>query len=308
MPRLQPYWANRCSVVNTIADDGNLSESGVVCVMRPAASGDAESIEGSAPGWCWDVTGTEGPNDMMRRFLLVLTMLMGVVFATAPLASAQTDVDIEQVSETVLSADTDALLTGLETPMDDEALPEGFSEAAFAAPGDATAEEGVLPTEDLEGTLGTIAYTVSYDPSASGSPEAETDDSASTPALDDLSGLSFGFASLNYIVFEDELTSDDLEDFKSGAEEGIASEDEGTATVEDITVGDTDAVLLTYVIEEEGVQSVVQMVAVPVGNVMVMSMTVLAAETVDADQLRVASEDLALAGIDHLGVVAEDAQ
>jgi hypothetical protein len=247
---------------------------------------------------------------MTRRFLLVLTMLMGVVFATAPLAAGQTDVDIEQVSETVLGADADALLTSLETPMADDALPAGFSEATFAAPGEAAADEGVLPTEDLEGTVGTVAYTVSYDPAASGSPEAEaeTDDSASTPALDDLSGLSFGFASLNYVVFEDELTSDDLEDFKAGAEEGIAQEDEGTATVEDITVGDTDAVLLTYVIEEEGVQSVVQMVAIPVGNVMVMSMTVLAAETVDADQLRVASEDLALAGIDHLGVVAEDAQ
>jgi hypothetical protein len=245
---------------------------------------------------------------MMRRLLLALTVLMGVVFATAPLASAQTDVDVAAVSESVLSADTDALLTGLETPMDDDALPAGFSDATFATPEEAAAEEGVLPTGDLDGTVGSVAYTIGYDPDATASPEAAgAADAEATPELD-LSSLSFGFASLNYVVFEDELTAGDMADFKDGAQQGIDDEEDGTASVEDITVGDTDGVLLTYVIEEQGVQSVVQMVALPVGNVMVMSMVVLAATEVDADQLQVASEDLALAGIEHLGVVAEEAQ
>jgi hypothetical protein len=243
----------------------------------------------------------------MRKIVLVLTMLVGFAFATSPLAMAQGDVDIDAVSETVLAADTDALLTELETPMADENLPEGFSEAEFADPEQATAEEGVLPSEDLEGTLGSVAYTLSYEPAGTASPEAgATTTDEATPGLD-MSALSFGFASVNYVVFEEELDSGDLEDFKDGAQHGI-DEEEGQASVEDITIGDTDGVLLTYIIEDSGVQSAVQMVAVPVGNVMVMSMVVLASTEVDADAIQTDSENLVLAGIEHLGTVAEDAQ
>ena len=245
---------------------------------------------------------------MVRTMLLVLSMLMGVVFSTSPLASAQEDVDIQAVSETVLGAEAEALLTGLETPIADADLPAGFSAAEFVDPDQATGEEGVIPAEDLDGTLGSVAYMIGYEPSA-------TDDAVASPESG-AAPLSFGFSSLNYVVFEDELGPEELEEFKAGVEEGIAGESAATpaageasenATVEDITVGDTDAVLLTYIIEEEGVQSVVQMVAVPVGNVMVMSMVVLAAESVDADALRADAESLALSGVDYLGTVAESA-
>jgi hypothetical protein len=241
---------------------------------------------------------------MIRKMLLTLSLLMGVVFATAPLASAQSDVDIEQVSETVLGADTEALLAALETPMADEELPAGFSAAEFVDPAQATGQEGVIPSSDLEGTVGSVAYLINYEPSASATPDGEASPEAGMGAF------SFGMGSLNYVAFEDELDSGDLQDFKDGAEEGIAGSatpeagTNQTATVEDITVNDTDAVLLTYVIEEDGVQSVVQMIAVPVGSVMVMSMVVYASETVDADMLRTDAENLVLSGIDHLGTVA----
>ena len=239
----------------------------------------------------------------MRKLVLVLTLLVGFAFATSPLAMAQNDIDINKVAKVVLAAKADALLTALETPMADKDLPDGFSGAEFADPETATAEEGVLPSEDLDGTLGSIAYTLSYDPASTASPEAGAE---ATPELD-MSALSFGFASVNYVVFDDELDSSDLEDFKDGAQKGIDQE-EGQASVEDITIGDTDGVLLTYIIEDSGVQSAVQMVAIPVGNVMVMSMVVLASTEVDADAIQADSENLVLAGIEHLGNVADEAQ
>ena len=53
----------------------------------------------------------------MRRVLLVLTMLLGVVFATAPLAAAQNDVDVEGIGKKVVDADPQALLEALKTPI-----------------------------------------------------------------------------------------------------------------------------------------------------------------------------------------------
>jgi hypothetical protein len=70
----------------------------------------------------------------------------------------------------------------------------------------------------------------------------------------------------------------------------------------------TDAVLLTYEINEDDIVSIVQMLAVPVGNTMVISMVVEAGTDVDAEAVLGASEELALAGARHLGTVAEDAK
>ncbi len=79
------------------------------------------------------------------------------------------------------------------------------------------------------------------------------------------------------------------------------------ATVEDIEIAGVDGALITYLISEEGVQSVVQLVAIPVGNTMVISMAVEAGTEVDADAVLAVSQDLALAGADYLGAIAKDA-
>lgn len=73
-------------------------------------------------------------------------------------------------------------------------------------------------------------------------------------------------------------------------------------------MGGVEGALVTYVLNEEALQSVVQIVAIPVGNTMVISMVVQAGTEVDADAVLTASEDLALAGVDYLGTVAGDAQ
>ena len=239
---------------------------------------------------------------MARKLVLMLAFVLGAAFTASPLAMAQSEVDIAEVSEAVTAADPQSLLEGLRTPMADDELPAGFSEAEFADPEEATAEEGVVPAEDLEGAVGSVAYVLSYSPDGGATPSA-------TPTAD-LGALSFGFASPNYVVLEDEITSEDLADFREGAEQGLAGEatpeaaGSNAASVEEITVDGADAVLLTYTIEEAGVQSVVQMVAVPVGNVLVMSMVVLAAQDVDAAAIRTDAEALVLSGVEHLGAVA----
>lgn len=73
-------------------------------------------------------------------------------------------------------------------------------------------------------------------------------------------------------------------------------------------MGGVEGALVTYVLNEEALQSVVQIVAIPVGNTMVISMVVQAGTEVDADAVLTASEDLVLAGVDYLGTVAGDAQ
>lgn len=126
----------------------------------------------------------------------------------APLAAAQDDVDLEAVAETVLKVDQEALMTALETPIADEDLPEGFSNATFVDPETASAEEGVLPASDLEGAWGSVGYAIDFDPAALGA--TATPESGSAEA-----SFSIGLAFLNYIFMGKEITTADLEDFKS---------------------------------------------------------------------------------------------
>ena len=248
----------------------------------------------------------------MRAIPLVLATATCFAMTSAPMATAQDDVDVEAVAETVLAADQVALMTALETPIADEDLPQGFSNATFVDPETASAEEGVLPASDLEGAEGSVAYAIDFDPAALAA--TATPGSGSAEA-----SFSIGLASLNYIFMGDEIMADDLEEFKSGAREGLADEtgdaaspEAGAAgmeaTVEDIEVAGVEGALITYRISEEGIQSVVQMVAIPVGNTMVISMAVEAGTEVDTDAVLAASQDLALAGADYLGAVAEDAR
>lgn len=231
----------------------------------------------------------------MKRLLFIFAVVASLAFVAAPATMAQVDVDIDQVAEATLDADLDTLIADMETPMADEDLPEGFSGAMYMPPEEASSDMGAIPADDLEGSEGSIAYMVDYAPGGG----------MATP---DAAAMSIGLGSVNYVFVDEEITEDDLEDFRKGAEEGIASEEEGTASVEEIEIDGTPAVLLTYVIEEQGATSVVQMIAVPVGNTMVMSMAVHAAASVDEDAVYADAEALVLASIAHLGETAEGAR
>jgi hypothetical protein len=102
-----------------------------------------------------------------------------------------------------------------------------------------------------------------------------------------------------------------MEDFKEGALEGLEEDGSGAeVSVEDIEINGVAAVLVSYELVEDDIISVVQMVAMPVGNIMVMSMVVAASDDIDMDtvQIRIDAESLLLAGTRHLGEVAENAQ
>jgi hypothetical protein len=237
----------------------------------------------------------------MRKVLLLFAMIASLSFTAAPVAMAQDDIDLESISETVMDADSQKLITAMETPMADDDLPAGFSDATYTDPEAATGDEGVLPASDLEGAEGSVAYMVDWDPtSAEGTPEA------TASPVDD--AFAVRIATLNYVFFDQEITSDDLDDFKTEAEKSLQSEGGADASVDTVQFNGTDAVLLTYEINEDDIVSIVQMLAVPVGNTMVISMVVEAGTDVDAEAVLGASEELALAGARHLGTVAEDAK
>ena len=233
----------------------------------------------------------------MRKIVLVFALITSLLLASMPVAAQGTPeadfsgVDIEAVAEAALDADLDNLITGMEEPMDESALPGGFTAPAFIDPETATSEDLVLPADDLEFSEGSVAYNIEYEP--------------------DTTGFSIGLSSLNYAFVDGEITEDDMEDFKEGATEGLEEDASGAEmSVEDIPINGVDAVLISYELVEEDILSVVQMVAMPVGNTMVMSMVVAASDDLDMnkEQVRTDAENLLLSGVQHLGTVAEAAQ
>lgn len=226
----------------------------------------------------------------MRRLLLVFAMVFGIVLATAPLATAQTeDVDVAEVGEAVLEADPESLVDGLESPPEDDQLPEGFINPPSGTPENEDLGAAFeLPVSDLEGSLASVNFAFDTDPEV-------------------IEGLiSAGY--LNVVVLEDEVTDDMLEDFKTGAEEGMESntDEDIEFAVEDIEVGGADAVLITVTTTDASASAVVQMVAVPVGNTFVIGTALVAdEEEVDAAAVQTHAEDLTLAGVEYLGTLAE---
>lgn len=232
----------------------------------------------------------------MRKLFGLIALLVSVMMASTSVV-AQTpsadfsEVDVQAVAETALDADLDTLIADMEEPMADDALPAVFSNATFVDPATAGSEDLVLPAEDLEFADGSVAYTVDY------APESQ--------------GMVIGFASLNYIFVDEEITEDDVADFIDGASEGIAGDTSGgNASVDEFEINGVTGAVISYELEEDGIISIVQMVALPVGNTMVLSMVVAASDDLSLEGGAVLSdaENLALAGVDHLGVVAEGAQ
>jgi hypothetical protein len=226
-----------------------------------------------------------------RGLMLILGIFCSLSLAVAAPVAAQTDedIDIAAIGEDVLAADPDTLLEGLEEPMRDRDLPEGFSEAEFVAEEDVTPEMGLLGSDSLEGALGSVAYSVVGDVEVLGGANA--------------------IVSVQYVAFDaDELTDDTLDEFIEGAESGLGELPEGSeATVETVELAGEDAALITF--SQTGASSsvVVEYIAIPVGNVFVFaSVTIADTAEVDADDVFDATEALALSSITHLGEVAAD--
>lgn len=248
---------------------------------------------------------------MAKRLIILFSVLVSVMLASTTTIAAQSSApDVAAISKSVLSANPQALIEGLQTPMSNRALPKDFSDAKFhdiegkSTPAAATPVSGSTSSDclydasGLKGTEGAVGYSVVGDTAAIGVP--------------------YVCASINYVVFNEKaLGSHPLADFKSGIQEGLqSSAGEGTpdaqggiAKVVDVKVAGEDAVLLTYTLKSQGTSVVVQTLALPVGNVFVISLVTLGdVNKVDSGAAETYANDLTVAAIEHLGTVAEGAQ
>ncbi len=236
----------------------------------------------------------------MSRLILACAFLLGMLFTASGAATAQetaTDVDVPAIGEAVLEADPETTATGLETPPDDALLPEGFiNPPSGVAENAEIVEEFTGAIGQIEGSIATVNHAFDTDP-------------AVVPGI-----ISSGI--VTYIVTDEEITAEDLDVFEEGASQGL---DAGTpsadaaatpdvaseGSVQRIDLGGSEAVLLTVGVELGAVNAVVQIVALPVGNTMVIG-TVLVADQGEIDQDLVLgfAEELTLAGVTHLEAVA----
>lgn len=226
----------------------------------------------------------------MRRLMLVFAMLLGIVLTTAPLAVAQSeDVDVAEISDAVLDADPDTLIDGLESPPDDDQLPEGFINPPNGTPeNEEISEAFTSEVSSFDNTLATVNFAFDTDPDV-------------VPGE-----ISTGI--LTYVVLEDEVTDDVFDDYKSGLEQGISTPTADTETsVEDLEVGGVDGVLATFNQSSESSTAVVQLLSVPVGNTIVIGTVVSGSQDeIDPEEVQANAEDLTLAGVAYLGTLAED--
>lgn len=244
---------------------------------------------------------------MTRRMLLVLTFVLGALLSVVGAAAAQDpapEIDIAAIGDVVLGTDPEALAVALETPPEDAGLPEGFVNPPSGTPEYAElVEEFAGGIGEIEGAIGSTSHGFNTDP-------------AVVPGL-----ISTGI--ITYIVAEEEITAEDLDDFEEGASErperatpaAVAEVDGATPALEtDIAVerfelGGAEAVVITFSVELGATSAVVQIVAVPVGNTMVMGSAVVAdLGPVDAGEVQEFAEALTLAGVAHLAAVAEVTQ
>lgn len=228
---------------------------------------------------------------MAKRMFIVVGLLMSLLMASTPLVAAQTEPDVKAIGKAVEKMDSATLIEGLQTPPRARTLPDGFTKAEFV---DISTAEGAASADcmydastiSVEGAAG---YIMTVD----------------TSVID----YKYTCASINYLVFNpDDLGSDPLGDFKSGVESGLeeSSSEGGAGEVTDTTVAGTDAILITYTLKQNGANVVVQTLALPVGNVFVVTLVSVgdtgAVKPAAVEQL---ANDLAVAAIDYLGTVAE---
>lgn len=233
---------------------------------------------------------------MLRMFSVVVALLGTLLLVSTSAAIAQTpEVDVQTTASTVAAVDPLQLATALQEPMVSTALPAGFTSAAYfdpeATPGasDSPSEQGVIPTANLPGTEASIAYNVEGDPAV-------------------LGGIA-SINSINYVIVNpDELGDDILGEIRAGIEQGMATPvPAGTeVAIEEVELGGAPALLLTFTVADESVNAVVQMHVVPVGNVVVVGLVTIADQSaVDPASALGPSQNLTLAGISHLGTVAQ---
>lgn len=225
---------------------------------------------------------------MSRRLFALVALILTFVLA-GPAVAAQDAAELETIAEVVLDTDPADLVAALEEPITDGDLPGGF-----LAPVDGVPENAEIIDAFVGGMgdLGGVATPVNQG--------LDTD-----PEL--IPGL-LSTAVITYMVSEQEITEDALADFANGVEEGLTDDPTMEGVVEQVELYDSEAVLTTLTLEQEGIFVVVQMLAIPVGSTMVVGTLLTADQTeVDPTDILPLTEDLTVAGVEYLGTAAEAA-
>lgn len=225
----------------------------------------------------------------MHTLLAFLIAMLGAAPAMTPFALAQDDIDIPAVAESIAHLKPDQLVTSLHSPLTNDELPAPFSDATFVEPDDASIQP------DVRDLLGTVTYTMTYSPGNASTPIPDKDQPSNAGGP----GRIYNAASVNYLIFDEQLTEGALEGF--GETLRTSTGDQATdAEVQEITIKDQPAYLVSVETKTNGVPIIIDWIAVPVDKVAVVSMTMSGGEAVDRDGLRADAESLSLAAIAHL--------
>jgi hypothetical protein len=218
-----------------------------------------------------------------------------VLILTTPLSTlgqaVASEIDLEAIGADVTAVDPADLLTALETPIAEAELPDGFDLAEYMDPVASPAYAYLASGEILPDPVGFVSYRIPGDATLIGGDDAD--------------------AMVQYVVQEPEaIGADPIGDYETGALASIEGlPDHMVGTVEVVKRGEIDAVLITLLESDTmGTHILTQTVAVPVGNVFVLSLTsVIDFKEIDVEKARPYTEALALVAITHLGTIAADA-
>lgn len=236
----------------------------------------------------------------MKRLLFILVAILLVAPTSG--VDAQDAVDIPALGDRLASADSERLLMRLNTPIPDNLLGGPFSSARPMEPG-LLAEQRAIFEETLEGVTGTAIYTVSYMPQAAASSPSPVE--ASTPSGSPAARSPqavFSSATLTYLLFSAPVDTSDMDAFGASIQTAMGSEAEAGA-VEQITINDAPAVLISSVTVVNAVDFHTQWIALPVGNVVVIAMVLEGSDPFDESHFRRDNEALTLSGIAYLDAI-----
>jgi hypothetical protein len=240
-----------------------------------------------------------GVMHVKRLFTIFLTLLL---FAPASSLAAQEPVDIPALAEKLASTDSERLLMRLNTPIPDELLSGPFSGARPMDP-NLMAEQRATFEETLEGITGSVVYTIGYTPVGMTSSPASATPSG-TPAARSPQAV-FTSATLSYLLFLEPVDTSDMDAFGGKIQTAMGSE-AAAGTVEQITIGDSPAVLISTVAVVNAVDFHSQWIALPVGNVVVIAMVLEGSDPFDEAHFRADNEALVLNGVAYLQSIVSE--
>lgn len=236
-------------------------------------------------------------NTSMRLMMAIVTMLMTMQLFVSHDVYGQEDVDIQAVIQNISGLDPDILIAALQTPMPNDALPSRFVDATLVDPDEVGESSG--SDEDMNVSVGSVTYSLTYQHS-----QAETSPVQATPPVGGPNRL-YNLASVQYLVFDKDLDAAALEQFDETLRVFVGDQAAG-ADVQHITVQDSPAFLISIETETNGIPIVIEWLAIPVGTVAVVGMTMTGGDNVDTVELTADAQALTLASVAHLDMAVKN--